>query len=112
MSGIDIDLLHKHALGEVGGRRSGKTFFQCSLVVGEVELGNDVVVVIPTIKHLHHIKDYISTMLREHNVAILGRRSREDLMVLDNEARIIFVSSNDEDRLHGWGEDTIIRKIN
>lgn len=90
MNKTNIELLHKHALGQTGGRGSGKTYYQCSLVIGAAELGNDVIVVLPALCDREYIEDIIRQILIEHKVAIMTENKNK--MVLENGSRILFYS--------------------
>lgn len=101
---IDLDILHKHAFGETGGRQSGRTFYSCSLIVGSAELGQDVVVILRSFNELGYVKRMIKVILKQHDVII--REEYKTKWILINGAVIKFHSKNEpEGRLLGYNTD-------
>lgn len=101
---MNLDRLHKHAFRETGGRRSGHTFYQCSLVVGAAELGNDVVVIIPCMHCLRYIKPMVKEQLGEHRVRI--KREEFSKIKLENNSEIVFTSRNFQEAQMGYDRRT------
>lgn len=86
----DLNRLHRVALGENSGRKSGETYYYCHLVAGVVELGNkEVIIKIPSLKSGNYIKPMLEEVLKNHKLNIIKKSNRE-CWLLANGARLIF----------------------
>lgn len=84
----DVALKHNHDRGE------GKTFYDCHLVAGAIELGNkEIIIWLPTLKRRKHVKDMLREVLNDHNINIL-RQPNRSCWILKNRSRIIFTTES------------------
>jgi len=100
----DLERLHDVALKENHGPREGKTFYDCHLVAGALELENEEVIIwLPSLRSAKHIKPMLKKVLQDHDISIASKPNR-NCWILDNNSRIIFACGN----INGYSHDSAV----
>lgn len=104
----NIDQLHKIALEGTNNRRQGKTYYTCSLVVGEVGLNpRRVIAILPKRKWFKHVAPMIKFQLKEQGFKII--KETHNSWLIDNGTMIKFIYEDDRHSSHFYIErDSIV----